>query len=295
VSEQPTDHTPGANPLTRVDAGIVGLRLGFRILGPLVPGRAARLAEELFTRPPHHPLRPAEEAFLATGAQFSVPLDGQKLACWSWGDGPVVLVMHGWGSRAGRFRHFIPALRQLGFRIVALDGPGHGRTGGDSASLPQFAAAVASVADAVGPVRAFIGHSLGGAAILFAMSRSVPPAPTVLIAAPSDPAIYWRRFVRHLHIPPSVRRRLQHRLQERFGLQWSDLDLLPAAAALPAPLLVIHDEGDQDVPPDNGRALAAAAAQGSLVLTTGLGHRAIMRSPEVVRLAVEFLAEQVPR
>jgi pimeloyl-ACP methyl ester carboxylesterase len=295
VSEQPTDHTPGANPLTRVDAGIVGLRLGFRILGPLLPGRAARLAEELFTRPPHHPLRPAEEAFLATGAQFSVPLDGQKLACWSWGDGPVVLVMHGWGSRAGRFRHFIPALRQLGFRIVALDGPGHGRTGGDSASLPQFAAAVASVADAVGPVRAFIGHSLGGAAILFAMSRSVPPAPTVLIAAPSDPAIYWRRFVRHLHIPPSVRRRLQHRLQERFGLQWSDLDLLPAAAVLPTPLLVIHAEGDQDVPPDNGRALAAAAAQGSLVLTTGLGHRAIMRSPEVVRLAVEFLAQQVPR
>jgi pimeloyl-ACP methyl ester carboxylesterase len=60
-------------------------------------------------------------------------------------------------------------------------------------------------------------------------------------------------------------------------------------------VLVVHDEGDEDVPPENGRALAAAAAQGRLVLTTGLGHRAIMRDAEVVRLAVEFLAEQVPR
>ncbi len=295
MSEKATDQAPSENPLSRVDARIVGLRLGFRILGPLLPGPAARVAERLFTRPPHHPVRESEEDFLVSGARFSVPLDGHKLACWSWGDGPVVLVMHGWGSRAGRFRHFVPALRQLGFRVVALDGPGHGRTGGTSASLPQFAAAVTAVADAVGPVRAFIGHSLGGAAILFAMSRSVPPAPAALIAPPSDPAIYWRRFVRHLHVPPSVRRRLQHRLQERFGLEWSDLDLLPAAARLQVPLLVIHDEGDDDVPADNGRGLAAAAPRGRLVLTSGLGHRAIMRDPDVVRMVVEFIDAEVSR
>ena len=54
-----------------------------------------------------------------------------------------MLLMHGWGSRAGRFRLFVPQLQQRGFRVVAFDGPGHGRTGGNSASLPQFAAALA--------------------------------------------------------------------------------------------------------------------------------------------------------
>jgi len=117
----------------------------------------------------------------------------------------------------------------------------------------------------------------------------------VLIAAPSDPSVFWRRFARHLRIPRRVRERLQRTLKRRFGLSWSDLDLLPAAARLPTPLLLIHDEGDSDVSPDNGRALAAAAPQGMLVLTRGLGHRAIMRNPEVVRGAVEFIAEQVPR
>ena len=128
--------------MSRVDARIVGLRLGFQLLGPLAPERAARVAERFFTRPPQHPLRPHEEAFLETGEAFTVDHDGQQLACWSWGSGPVVLLMHGWGSRAGRFRLFVPELRRLGFRVVAFDGPGHGRTGGNSASLPQFAAAL---------------------------------------------------------------------------------------------------------------------------------------------------------
>lgn len=284
-----------ANPLSRVDAGIVGLRLAFQILGPLAPARAARLAERLFTRPPHHPLRPQEDAFLETGAAFTVNHDGQELACWSWGSGPVVLLMHGWGSRAGRFRRFVLPLQQRGFRVVAFDGPGHGRTGGSSASLPQFAAALAAVAAVVGPVSAFIGHSLGGAAALLAMGRLVPPAPAVLIAAPSDAVVFWRRFVRHLAIPRRVRNRLQQNLERRFGITWSDLNLLPAAAALPTALLVIHDEGDDDVPPENGRDMAAAAPRGTFVLTSGLGHRAIMRDAEVVRLAVDFIAEQVPR
>ena len=110
--------------MSRVDARIVGLRLGFQLLGPVAPGRAARFAERLFTRPPQHPLRPQEEAFLETGEAFTVDHDGQQLACWSWGSGPVVLLMHGWGSRAGRFRLFVPQLQQLGFRAVAFDGPG---------------------------------------------------------------------------------------------------------------------------------------------------------------------------
>jgi pimeloyl-ACP methyl ester carboxylesterase len=284
-----------ANPLTRVDATVVALRLGFQLLGPLAPERAARIAERLFTTPPHHALRSSEEEFLASGAAFVVPHDGGELACWRWGDGPTVLLMHGWGSRAGRFRHFVPALVARGFTAVAVDGPGHGRTGGKSASLPQFAAAIKSVTAAVAPVSGFVGHSLGGAAILFAISRGVPAAPAVLIAPPSDPSVYWRRFARHLRIPRIVRDRTQLNLERRFDLTWSDLDLIPVAASLSSPLLVIHDQDDRDVPVANGIALAAAAPHGTLVETAGLGHRAIMRAPAVVRQVADFLASQVSR
>lgn len=286
---------PHANPLRRVDGRVLALRALFGSLGHLAPGPAARIGEAIFCRPPRHELRPGELAFLATGRAFTVPVDGETIAAWSWGEGPRILLMHGWGSRASRFRHFVPPLLQAGFGVVALDGPGHGQTGGTRASLPQFAAALTAVSRASGGVAGAIGHSLGGAALLFAMRRGVPPVPAVVIAAPAHPASYFDRFARHLHLPRRVRARIQRSLEARFQLAWSDLHMPDVVARLTVPLLVIHDVDDLDVPLTDGYALADAAPSARLVETTGLGHRAIMRDPGVVREAVAFLAARVAR
>lgn len=285
----------GASPLEHVDARIMALRVAFNTIGPLAPNRAARVAERIFTRPPHHPLREGELEFLATGEPFLVQHLGEPLAAWRWGNGPVILLMHGWGSRASRFRHFVPPLVAAGFSAVALDGPGHGQTGGSSASLPQFAAALAEVGRVAGPVSGYIGHSLGAAAILFAMQRRATPAPAVLLAPPADPALFWRKFVRHLRIPGPIRRRMKANLERRFSLRWDELDARTAAAAIGQPLLVIHDEQDADVPSTDGSAIASAARDSTLVLTNGLGHRGVMRDPGIVTRSIAFLEAHARR
>ena len=282
-----------ANPLARVDARVVALRAVFRSVGVLAPGTAARWGEALFCRPPFHETRPGELEFLQTGQAVRVPQAEQDVAAWAWGErGPLVLLMHGWGSRASRFRYFVPPLVAAGFRVVALDGPGHGQTGGARASLPQFAAALTAVAHATGEVAGVVGHSLGGAAAIFAMSRGLRPAPMVAISAPAEPAAFFQRFARHLRLPPRVRERIRDSLEARFDVKWTDLDIPAIAARNANPLLVIHDAGDEDVPIGDGRAIAIAAG-GTLVETQGLGHRAIMRDPEVVRATVTFLARHV--
>lgn len=273
----------------------MALRLAFRTMGPLAPERAARLAERIFTRTPVHPLREGELEFLATGESFRVPHGPRSLAAWQWGEGPAILLMHGWGSRASRFRYFVPPLVAAGFRAVALDGPGHGQTGGKRASLPEFAAALTAVGKAIGPVQGYIGHSMGAAAILFAMRREALPAPAVLLAPPADPALFWRRFVKHLQIPEMVRARMQANLERRLALRWEDLDARVTAGLIEEPLLVIHDEQDEDVPAEDGAAIARAAPHGTLVLTQGLGHRGVMRDPGIVARAVAFLEAHVAR
>jgi pimeloyl-ACP methyl ester carboxylesterase len=45
---------------------------------------------------------------------------------------------------------------------------------------------------------------------------------------------------------------------------------------------------DPDVPYDHGVEIARAWPGAELVTTSGLGHRAILRDPEVVRRAVDF-------
>jgi pimeloyl-ACP methyl ester carboxylesterase len=62
------------------------------------------------------------------------------------------------------------------------------------------------------------------------------------------------------------------------------------AAALDTPLLVMHDRDDPTVPWAEGAAIATAWRGAELVTTSGLGHRDIVRDPDVVARAVAFLS-----
>ncbi|HEY9016389.1 MAG TPA: hypothetical protein VIM84_15150, partial [Gemmatimonadales bacterium] len=102
------------------------LRTAFRTVGTVAPGVAARWAETIFCRPPRHELRPSEHAFLASGTRSGVRSGSDDLAVWSWGQGPRVILSHGWGSRAGRLSALAAALVANGFSVTVFDAPAHG-------------------------------------------------------------------------------------------------------------------------------------------------------------------------
>ena len=68
---------------------------------------------------------------------------GQRLAVWSWGDGPTAILLHGWGGRSDQLAAFVPPLLAAGFSVVAPDAPGHGDSTGGTSSVLAFAAAIA--------------------------------------------------------------------------------------------------------------------------------------------------------
>jgi pimeloyl-ACP methyl ester carboxylesterase len=51
---------------------------------------------------------------------------------------PCAVLVHGWGSRATHFAAVIRALTAAGVRCAAFDAPGHGESGGTTASLPRI-------------------------------------------------------------------------------------------------------------------------------------------------------------
>jgi pimeloyl-ACP methyl ester carboxylesterase len=270
------------------------VRTAFRTVGNVAPGVAARWAEAIFCRPPRHEARVQDDAFLATGQRFSLASDEGTLAAWTWGTGPTILLVHGWGSRAGRFSVLAPALVAAGFRVVAHDGPGHGESSGLLASLPQFAHAVRAVAGALGPVSGIIGHSLGGAAVALAIRQGLSAERAVLLAAPADVEVFSHRFAQRLAIPPAARLVMQRNLEERFGFRWPDINVARLAAGMQVPGLVIHDASDAEVPLADGQAIARAWPGAELVTTMGLGHRGVLRDGEVVRRVVEFIGAPRP-
>jgi pimeloyl-ACP methyl ester carboxylesterase len=281
--------------MSRAPARVLALRAVFTTVGSVAPELAARWAESIFCTPPKHQPRSGDEAFLATGRAFTVVSEGQELAAWEWGQGPTVILVHGWGSRAGRFSGMARGIARAGFRVVAFDGPAHGRSTGRLASLPEFARALRSVGDAVGPVFGLVGHSLGGAAATLALRDGLAAERIVLLAAPADVTRFSTAFADHLRLPPVARVAMRRNLETRLRARWDDLHMPTIARSLRALALLVHDRDDQDVPYGHAVEIADAWPGARLVATSGLGHRAILRDPAVIHEAVAFLGEAAPR
>ena len=86
------------------------------------------------------------------------------LAFTEAGEGPAVLLLHGWMCNRVFWRRQIPALAQT-HRVVAVDFRGHGESSGDRSAplLEQLADDIRGTIDKLGlaPL-VLVGHSMGG-------------------------------------------------------------------------------------------------------------------------------------
>jgi len=271
------------------------LRASFGTVSHLWPDFSAWCAERLFRTPARHPRLPREAQTLARGV-FRRERFGQGfLATWTFGAGPAVLLVHGWGGHAGRLFRFAEALVEQGFSVVAFDAPGHADSSGTESSLPDFAAAINYLASLHGPLAGIVGHSLGATATALVVRRGLPVPRIVLLAPGADPEQYTGRFAHYFRMPANVRDGMKRRLAERYSVTWNDLRVDTPIEKAPAGMLVIHDGADCRVPWRDGKAIADAWPGAELRTTQGLGHHKILRDREVVAAAVAFLAAQQAR
>ena len=260
---------------------------------------AVEQAARLFLTPPRHAHREREIAFLAKGERFVVPSAGGRLAAWRFGETarPAIVFSHGWGGRGAQGAAFVDAALAAGLQAVVFDHEGHGYSEGRESSLVAFSRGLTAVADALASrgirLAGVVGHSLGGAAIAHWLSTGGHAQGVVLVAPPSSLIGYSGRFARLFGLPERVRRGMQERIEQRFGVAWSAFELPGSVERLATRALVIHDAKDRDVPISHGLALARAWPGARFSGTNGLGHNAILRNAAVARDALDFIRGEV--
>jgi pimeloyl-ACP methyl ester carboxylesterase len=265
------------------------LRAYFGIASRVLPGVARRQAERLFTRPPRYAGRGVQPP---AARHAAVALGRRRLATWRVGDdaAPAVLLVHGWGGRGVQMSSFVEPLVARGFRVVWFDQPAHGDSGRGTVGLPDFARAIEAVAAAHGPFVAAIGHSLGGAALGLALRRGLALGRVVLVSVPSSMIEHTRAFARLLGIAAPVREAMRHRLEQRYGMPFDDIDRIDDLARLALPALFVHDRGDPEVAFRHGQRLARHMRNTRFITTYGFGHYRILREPSVVAAIADFVA-----
>jgi pimeloyl-ACP methyl ester carboxylesterase len=208
--------------------------------------------------------------------------DGLACAVFLPDDTPAggVVVLHGAGSQKENHYDFARACRAAGLAAVAFDQRGHGESDGalDGRALEDVATVAAELPDGV-PL-ALRGSSMGGWLALAAGAALDAAAVVAICPASSE------QLARGLRD-----QRFSFRADEAtLGAVLSSTDLPAAAASLGDRLLLMHAEGDEDVPVEHSRALHASAPASRIEVVPGGDHRSVQHDPEMQALSVRFIA-----
>jgi non-heme chloroperoxidase len=126
--------------------------------------------------------------------------DGTEIFFKDWGDGPVVMLSHGWPLTADTWDDQSFFLASNGFRVIAHDRRGHGRSsqpwnGNDMDTYADDVAAVVQGLDLRDVVH--IGHSTGGGEVARYIGRHgtervkkavlVSAIPPIMLRTPANP------------------------------------------------------------------------------------------------------------
>ena len=269
------------------------MRAAFRVLEHTAPEVGARWAERIWFTLPKTTTRSPRPTVGTRPARRSrsAPSPGRSGAparpCTSSTVGPVTAASSG---------AFVSPLVARGLRVVAFDAPSHGASGAGahgprSSSIPEFVETLKAVVAAQGPATAIIAHSMGATAAAIALCDGLRADRLAMLAPLASPALYARRLARMLGGGERTHRRLVARAERRVGpLRHMDVPELGRAIAMP-PTLVVHDRDDSSVSVTDGAAIAAAWPRTRLHVTSGLGHRRLLRDPDVVAEVVDFVTD----
>jgi uncharacterized protein len=203
-----------------------------------------------------------------------------------------VVILHGAGSCKESHHDFARAAVALGLAAVAFDQRGHGASDGpmDGRAIDDVAAMAALLRRAIGDERAPValrGSSMGGYLAIAGAATARADAVVAICPASAD----------------GLKRGLNDSRFE-FDAEVESLSALldanplqNAVRALTIPLLLLHAEGDERVPIEHSRELAAAVASPGtrLIAVPGGHHRSVQHDAELQAVSLRFIERALAR
>lgn len=207
----------------------------------------------------------------------------------------TVLLVHGWQSHALFMNKFIEPLQSRGFRVIAVDLPGHGQSSGRLFHLPLAVAAMHAVREKLGDANMIVSHSLGGAVVATTLAGTIAPyesvsvSKMVLISSPDSMTKIFDDFASMVGLNKTANDALHENVTRLSGRVTDDFNVSTQLNQVQADILLIHAPDDKEVPFSEAEAIAKSNESVTLTPMDGLGHRRIIASDEVVNMTVDFI------
>lgn len=254
----------------------------------------------------------AEGVALPPGAgEGRVANDGARIWYATWGSGAPVVLLHGGMGHSGNFGKQIAPLVASGYKVIAIDSRGHGRSSRDAKpySYALMGSDVLAVMDALGIAGAAIIGWSDGACTGLILARQAPAriAGVLYFACNMDPSgtkpfqmtpVIERCLSRHmkdygaLSATPDAFKDFADAvgLMQRTQPNWSAADL----AAIRVPVTVVQAEFDEFIKAEHAAYLARTIPGAELVRLPGVSHFAPIQNPDRFNAAVLAFLKALP-
>ena len=242
-------------------------------------------------------------------------IENQLIAYHVSGKGPLIVCLHGWGDEMITFTNFEKKMNKK-FTFLLIDLPGFG---GSSApisgwSLSEYASLVAAIIGKLnlGAVFGYIGHSNGGAILIYGIGEKILDSKKLVLMGASGirtknklrkNSIKALSKIGGLVISP-LTSRYRHSFKKKvYSTIGSDAlvkpelietfrkitaqDVLPQANKIEIPTLLIWGRDDKATPVTYGYLFKGAIKHSNLSIIKNAGHFVHLDQPEETLLLIE--------
>jgi len=263
-----------------------------KVLETVSPKLATQFAIKLFTTPIRHKLPKREIEMDANSKQQLVKINAidKEIVLYQYGDGEKkILLVHGWSGRGTQLVKIADELLKLGYSTISFDAPGHGKAPGKTSNMTEFIAAAIQIEKDFGPFEYAIGHSLGGMTVLNSIKKGLNVKKAVIIGSGDVVQDIMDDFVLKLGLKQNISNKMKIDFENKLGETMNSYSAYIAAKDVSIPVLVIHDENDDDVPVTAAHHIYKYLNQGEIMITRELGHRKILGDNKVIKKIVTFI------
>lgn len=271
------------------------VRWWFPRLEKYAPSLATRLFVQLFFTPLHYGFPDKELEWVQKAEKSTLEVNGKRVQIYSWGMAgrPVVLFIHGWAGRGTQFRKFFPVLTEAGFRVVAFDGPAHGKSAGKRTNIIEFEEALKKLLNVVGDPACVIAHSFGGVVALMGVSNGLPIKKLINVGSPSIGDKIIQTFLTAVNGTWASGEHFKEYMVKKYNRSFDEFSgqYFLQRIKTPLNLLLVHDEHDRDVSIDHAEKVVELYPKATFYRTSGLGHTRILKDEEVIHRCLNFIQQ----
>lgn len=276
---------------------LIAFRLIFALLQRTNTKLAGWLALKLWIKTHRFATPQREMRWLESANVSEVEHEFGPITVYHWPhtnkDAPRVLLIHGWNGRGGQLGGFVEPLLSLGFQVISLDAPGHGKSAGKESNLLRYAAVIHTISDLFGPFDSIIGHSFGAMAMARVARDGLNIRKAVAISSPITVDYLTDLYCEALNISGKSKDNMLERVKHKLGDDiYEQVSAINNVKYLSIPGLIVHDKHDKEIPVQHAQALNQAWSGSKLLLTEKLGHLRILRNKTVINKVVKFIADE---